>query len=1516
MHTSLLRSRATRRGLHRLLAPAVGLTLLLGGVAETQAQTLFGIGETSQAVPAGNPFFPAGAAAGTQGILSIDIASGMPLSLATPITGVTAGYRIVGSDFRPNTGELFALAYNATATGTTPNSQLYIIVPTTGVATAVGTPVRLELGGANERIGFDFNPTVDRIRVEGTNGRNYRLNPNNSAIAAVDGNLNYAAAPATTPGVGAVAYTNSFRASSNTTLYALDEINALLSTQSPPNDGVLINPQPVTVDGFGIGSPVAIDIDASFFTSPGTNQAFLIEVTAPNASGLSASNLYNLNLATGAATGRRNIVPALATSPFNIFDIAVSIPAPAPLAAVTGQLVYGVTASNQFISFDSDNPGVIRSVMGLSGVTAGQTLVGTDFRPNTGELFGLGYDASAAAPANNSQVYTINTATGAATAVGSAIRLELGGPMDQIVFDFNPTVDRIRVEGTNDNNYRLNPNNGALAATDGMLAYAAGDLGAGQNPNVGTAAYTNSFVGATSTALFTLDHVLGYVSQQNPANAGVLLNSRVLTGVNGTPGGGTSGAISPINDLDVYYNGMTNMNTAFLAAAAAATPNTSRFFSLGMLGAASANQQATDLGMIGLGISVRDISVTLAPTSTVAMNPGPVTGQLVYAVAGGVLISFDSNNPGVIRSVVDVTGLTAGQTIAGLDFRPANGDLNVFGYNPTTQMGQLYTLNINTGVLTATGSAGMTPLGSDASAIAFDFNPTIDRIRLVSGSNQTNIVINPNDGTFNQVTSLFYSPNPGGSPPAASAVAYTNSLGTATSTQLYGYDQARNTLITIANSAGTSAIVGSSGITVNQAGGVDFDIFTDPATSNNSAFASASTGSGTNDNLYSVNLASGAFSLLGQVGNGSNLSGLAVFLTPVASNTITWNGSVSTAWNVAANWTPAQVPDITNDVLIPGGTPNQPTVSTAQQANNVTLSTGAVLTLASGGTLTSGGNFINNGGSVAGGGTGTLVLNGITPMPTIGGSSVSNFPNLTISTNAASTGGPVGVMNTLTLNGTLTIGAGQPFTLMSNATGTAIVVNNAGGVLAGTATVQRYIDPSRNAGLGYRHYSAPVSGSTVADLATTGFTPVVNPAYNTAGNTVTPFPNVFGYNEARVTLSTNTVTAFDQGYFSPTATSDALEVTRGYTVNISSSALVDFMGTANNGPLSATGLTRGPQPQSGWHLRGNPYPSPLDWQAMIANGRLTGLDNALYVFKSSGQYTGSYASYVAGIGTNGGSRVLPLAQGFFVRTSTAGASGSINFTNAERLINDPANTTFQRNTADTRPLLTLALNGATAATQAAIYFDSNATAAFDRASDAVALPAPNGLTLATEAGSELLAINGQPELTGQDVLLPLHVATTTAGTYSLTVDALNNLPGNYHAYLRDAVSGTFTDLSATPTVALSLAANAPAAGRYAVLFTTQARVLATASAELAALVSVYPNPAHGTATLLLPQALRGTQATTVRVLDNLGRTVLTRTLAAGAAATLELPLGTLAPGVYSVQARTAAGTVAKRLVVE
>lgn len=111
--------------------------------------------------------------------------------------------------------------------------------------------------------------------------------------------------------------------------------------------------------------------------------------------------------------------------------------------------------------------------------------------------------------------------TGAATVVSSTTFIT---PLVGINFgfDFNPVVDRIRVVSDADQNLRLHPVTGGVAAQDGTLVYAAGDPNFGQDPNVTSAGYTNSVSGATTTTLYDIDTGLDILVTQNPPNAGTL----------------------------------------------------------------------------------------------------------------------------------------------------------------------------------------------------------------------------------------------------------------------------------------------------------------------------------------------------------------------------------------------------------------------------------------------------------------------------------------------------------------------------------------------------------------------------------------------------------------------------------------------------------------------------------------------------------------------------------------------------------------------------------------------------------------------------------------------------------------------------------------------------------------------------------------------------------------------------------------------------------------------------------
>src|SRR5262249_34672066 len=109
---------------------------------------------------------------------------------------------------------------------------------------------------------------------------------------------------------------------------------------------------------------------------------------------------------------------------------------------------------------------------------------------------------------------------GAATQVGGAGAFTLSGTA--FSFDFNPTVDRIRVISNTGQNLRLNPNDGTLAATDTALAYATGDPNAAATPRAVGSAYKNNFEGATTTTLYDIDSSLDILVTQSPPNSGSL----------------------------------------------------------------------------------------------------------------------------------------------------------------------------------------------------------------------------------------------------------------------------------------------------------------------------------------------------------------------------------------------------------------------------------------------------------------------------------------------------------------------------------------------------------------------------------------------------------------------------------------------------------------------------------------------------------------------------------------------------------------------------------------------------------------------------------------------------------------------------------------------------------------------------------------------------------------------------------------------------------------------------------
>jgi len=541
----------------------------------------------------------------------------------------------------------------------------------------------------------------------------------------------------------------------------------------------------------------------------------------------------------------------------------------------------------------------------------------------------------------------------------------------------------------------------------------------------------------------------------------------------------------------------------------------------------------------------------------------------------------------------------------------------------------------------------------------------------------------------------------------------------------------------------------------------------------------------------------------------------------------------------------------------------------------------------------------------------------------------STGPGLPATVRALTVANPVvlGLTQAVTIAQTLTLaGTGNlqlnfhTLLLRSDATGTALIANLGTGVVVGsTGIMQRHIE-TNTAANGYRHYASPMAAvagaETLATLATAGYTPDFSgaAAYNSSAtpSLVTPFPTVFLYNQDRITGTVSDYASFDKGWQAALG-SEVPQAGRGYTVQAPGAALVDFTGTFTSGAVSRSNLQRASaDPTTGWHLLGNPYPSPLDWSTMsvgtTAADNLQNVDGAVYVFESSGPYAGSYRTYLA-TAPGQGSPLIPAGSGFFVHATTPTTPGTVRFGDANRVTTFGPQPAFGRNT-DLRPRLTLELRGAGGLDAVTVYADPVATPSIDATHDALKLPNPTGLNLSAQAGPDYLAIDGLPAFTGGTVV-PLAVGVPTAGPYALQVSQLLKLPAGTAVVLVDTELNTRTDLATLPAAGYAFTVTAPQA---TALLTTRfylslsvAGPLAAVAGRATAALQLYPNPApDGTATLT--GALPGAAVT---VYDALGRPVLTATADASGTTRLTLPSG-LPAGVYLVRA----GGQTLRLLVE
>jgi len=388
-----------------------------------------------------------------------------------------------------------------------------------------------------------------------------------------------------------------------------------------------------------------------------------------------------------------------------------------PNAVLAGVTIYGLTSSNQIVTFDSSAPQTPILTVGITGLSPGDVPLAIDVRPATEQLYML---------VNPSKLFVVDPATGVATHIGDFGTALVG---NEFGFDFNPTVDRIRVVSDSLQNLRLNPDTGQVAGVDTSLAYDAADPFAGVVPHVTAAAYSNNFPFATTTTLYDIDTNLDNLVIQNPPNNGTL-----------TTVGSLGVDASDLAGLDIA----TRTGTAF---AAFQVPGVAfpRLYSINL-----GTGLATEIGVFGGTSPVRDIAVAV-DLKRGADTPG------VYDSTGAAWFLRNTNSSGVADITFSYGPGGALKAIKG-DF-DGDGTDTPGVYDGAT--GTFFLRNSNSG-----GSADLTfPFGAPAAGyvpLAGDWNGDgVDTIGLYSPTTGVFFLRNQNSGGVANLSFAFGAANAG-----------------------------------------------------------------------------------------------------------------------------------------------------------------------------------------------------------------------------------------------------------------------------------------------------------------------------------------------------------------------------------------------------------------------------------------------------------------------------------------------------------------------------------------------------------------------------------------------------------------------------------------------------------------------------------------------------------------------------------------------------------------------------------
>ncbi|MFT6323011.1 MAG: hypothetical protein ACJAWO_000557 [Halieaceae bacterium] len=347
--------------------------------------------------------------------------------------------------------------------------------------------------------------------------------------------------------------------------------------------------------------------------------------------------------------------------------------------------------------------------------------------------------------------------------------------------------------------------------------------------------------------------------------------------------------------------------------------------------------------------------------------------------------------------------------------------------------------------------------------------------------------------------------------------------------------------------------------------------------------------------------------------------------------------------------------------------------------------------------------------------------------------------------------------------------------------------------ISGNITMQRYVSTG---GTSWRFLTSPVSGTTIADFnddfSTTGFPGSNYPTYPSAAN---PWTSIFYYDETisgvedsgfvAVTDTNNTVSA-GQGIWAWVWAGNSTNGTQPFTL--------DLEGPVNTGtidlPISYTNT--GSVNDDGWNMVGNPYPSAIDWDSPGVTK--TGMNSAIYIWNPD---IGQFATYVFGIGTNGGSRHIASSQAIWLQSNSPGASVQLNESSKTTV----GATFFKR---EKPSYLSIEAVNSDGVDETIISFQQNATTNFDGVYDALKMEPVNSLlpSISTQFNDSVeFSINQLPR---QEINIPLKVTCGASGVHKISFNGVSNFTNSSCVLLEDLFTGVIYDLRITDSISVTI----------------------------------------------------------------------------------------------------------------